>query len=213
MPDGRVDILQMLAKEPIVKPLPAHPQEKRVLLANITKPGYTGSLADYENDPMRTAAPEEKFSRSTIVGSITKDFVYDAHLDDSLFRFDVPKGYAIKTQKRHLVTEQEMLDFVRLLVGADGGVFPDQIMDIPSDVYNKYNHMPKSDRSPEIQKLMETVDHYDKILRDGERPMRAFLEHNAAWISFSVWVSTLEVESSRIRMRGSINRARAIATR
>ena len=39
-----------LAKEPIAKPLPAHPMEKRVLLANITKPGYTGSLADYEKE-------------------------------------------------------------------------------------------------------------------------------------------------------------------
>jgi NADH-quinone oxidoreductase subunit F len=39
-----------LAKEPIAKPLPAHPLEKRILLANITKPGYTGSLADYEKE-------------------------------------------------------------------------------------------------------------------------------------------------------------------
>jgi NADH-quinone oxidoreductase subunit F len=39
-----------LAKQPIAKPLPAHPREKRILLANITKPGYTGSLADYERE-------------------------------------------------------------------------------------------------------------------------------------------------------------------
>jgi NADH-quinone oxidoreductase subunit F len=39
-----------LAKQPIAKPLPAHPLEKRILLANITKPGYTGSLADYEKE-------------------------------------------------------------------------------------------------------------------------------------------------------------------
>jgi NADH-quinone oxidoreductase subunit F len=39
-----------LAKEPIAKPLPPHPLEKRILLANITKPGYTGSLADYEKE-------------------------------------------------------------------------------------------------------------------------------------------------------------------
>jgi NADH-quinone oxidoreductase subunit F len=36
-----------LPKQPLPKPLPAHPLEKRILLANITKPGYTGSLADY----------------------------------------------------------------------------------------------------------------------------------------------------------------------
>jgi len=38
-----------LQKEPIIKPLPAHPLEKRILLANICKPGYTGSIGDYEN--------------------------------------------------------------------------------------------------------------------------------------------------------------------
>ncbi len=39
-----------LPQQPIAKPLPAHPLEKRVLLGNITKPGYTGSLADYEKE-------------------------------------------------------------------------------------------------------------------------------------------------------------------
>jgi NADH-quinone oxidoreductase subunit F len=39
-----------LAQQPIAKPLPAHPLEKRILLANIDKPGYTGSLADYEKE-------------------------------------------------------------------------------------------------------------------------------------------------------------------
>ncbi len=39
-----------LPQQPIAKPLPAHPLEKRILLANLTKPGYTGSLADYERE-------------------------------------------------------------------------------------------------------------------------------------------------------------------
>ena len=39
---------------------------------------------------------------------------------------------------------------------------------------------------------------------DGEKPF---------WISFSVAVSTLEVASSSIRMRGSISNARAIEMR
>ena len=62
----------------------------------------------------------------TIVGSITNDIVYNADLDDSLFRFDVPKGYTVKTQKRHLVTEQEMIDYFRILVDFNDKVFPDQ---------------------------------------------------------------------------------------
>ncbi len=40
----------VLKQQPIAKPLPAHPLEKRVLLANMTKPNYSGSLADYERE-------------------------------------------------------------------------------------------------------------------------------------------------------------------
>lgn len=41
---GRLD------PEPLPRPPAPHPLEKRILLANITKPGYTGSLADYERE-------------------------------------------------------------------------------------------------------------------------------------------------------------------
>ena len=47
-----------LAKEPLPAPLPAHPLEKRILLANITKPGYKGSLADYEREGGYKALPK-----------------------------------------------------------------------------------------------------------------------------------------------------------
>lgn len=40
----------VLKTEPVAKPLPSHPLEKRILLANITKPGYSGSLTDYEHE-------------------------------------------------------------------------------------------------------------------------------------------------------------------
>ena len=41
------------------------------------------TLADYENDPNRDAAPEKDWSTGTIIGSIDKDIVYNAHLDDA----------------------------------------------------------------------------------------------------------------------------------
>jgi NADH-quinone oxidoreductase subunit F len=39
-----------LDPQPLPPVLPAHPLEKRILLANMSKPGYTGSLADYERE-------------------------------------------------------------------------------------------------------------------------------------------------------------------
>jgi len=141
------------------------------------------TLADYENDPSRNATPEKEASGGSIVGSIAKDIVYNADVDDSLFGFDVPQGFTIETLKRHFVSEQEMIDFVRVVVEANGRVFPDDIADIPSNLFNKYNDMPKTKRPPEGQKLIEMADHYGRIELHG-MPLREFLLDNADWISF-----------------------------
>ena len=77
-----------------------------------------------------------------------------------MFRFDVPAGYTVKTQKRHRVNEKEMIDFIRVLVQSNDNVFPRQIDDIPCDVYNKYRAMPKSARPPQAERLIETADYY-----------------------------------------------------
>ncbi len=44
----RIQTTGKLEARPLPPPQPPHPLEKRVILANIAKPGYTGSLADYE---------------------------------------------------------------------------------------------------------------------------------------------------------------------
>ena len=100
-----------------------------------------------------------------------------------LFRFEVPDGYTSTTQKRHIVTEQEMLEFMRVIAEANDGVFPDQIADVPSELHNKFIEMPKAERSPAGQKLIEMVDYYEKIQLRGY-PLREFLLENADWLSF-----------------------------
>jgi NADH-quinone oxidoreductase subunit F len=47
-----------LAPQPLPKPQPKHPLEKRILLANMTKPNYTGSIADYMREGGYTALPK-----------------------------------------------------------------------------------------------------------------------------------------------------------
>ena len=44
----RIKATSKLDQQPLPPVQPAHPLEKRILLANMSKPGYTGSLADYE---------------------------------------------------------------------------------------------------------------------------------------------------------------------
>jgi outer membrane lipoprotein-sorting protein len=141
------------------------------------------TLADYENDPMRNAKPERETSRGIIVGSIDNEIVYNANLDDSLFRFDVPEGYAVKTQKRHIVTEQEMIDCFRAMVEFNGKVFPDDLSQPSFDQLNKYRKMPAAARPPQAQKLIEIVDSYGKIQLSG-LPLREFLLEHADWNSY-----------------------------
>ena len=47
-----------LDQQPAPAPLAAHPLEKRVLMANVTKPGYTGSIDDYIREGGYTALPK-----------------------------------------------------------------------------------------------------------------------------------------------------------
>ncbi len=156
-------------------------KSKQLVEYHINQGGNT--LADYENDPRRNAEPEKECSWGTIVGSITKEIDYDADLDDSLFQFDVPKDYTIKTQKRHLVTEQEMIDYFRIMVDFNDKVFPNDLSQPSSDQLNKYREMPKTERPPQAQKLIETVDYYDQIRLRG-LPLREFLLEHADWDSF-----------------------------
>ena len=141
------------------------------------------TLADYENDPMRNATPEKEESGGTIVGGITNEIVYNADLDDSLFRFDVPKNYTLETQKRHLVTEQELIDYFRIVVDFNDKVFPDDLSQPDCDRLNKYRETPKAERPAHAQKLIEKEDYYEKIHLRG-RPLREFLIERADWNSF-----------------------------
>jgi outer membrane lipoprotein-sorting protein len=158
-------------------------QKTKQLVEYHINQGDNITLADYEKDPMRNAKPEKEASGGTIVGSIDSEIVYNANLDDSLFSFDVPKGYFVKTQKRHIVTEQEMIDYFRILVDFSNRVFPNDLSQPDSEQLNKYRKMPTAKRSPEAQKLIETEDYYEQIHLSG-LPLREFLLEHADWSSY-----------------------------
>jgi NADH-quinone oxidoreductase subunit F len=69
----RIRTTGKLAEEPLPPPQPAHPLEKRVLLANITKPGYTGSLADYEREGGYQALPKALAMKPEEIVAAVKD--------------------------------------------------------------------------------------------------------------------------------------------
>ena len=145
---------------------------KQLVEYRINQGGYV-TLADYENDPMRNAKPEKECAGGHIVGSIENNIVYNAQLDNSLFSFDIPEGFTVKTQNRHYVTEQEVIDSIRILANVNDGILPAQIANAPAAWINKYHRIPKPERSPQAQKLVETVDHYEEIGL-GTLPLRNF---------------------------------------
>ena len=156
-------------------------QKTKRLVKYCVNQGGNVTLADYENDFSHNTVTKKNPSRGMIVGGIFDEIDYNADLDDSLFRLDVPEGYSLTTKHRHFVTEQEMIDFIRLLVEANDQIFPDYILDVPSDLFNKLQKKPKAERSPQEQKLLDTIDHYEQMgLRDLPRE---FLEENADWLS------------------------------
>ena len=175
-------------------------QNSKKLIEYHINQGDNVTLADYEDDPRRNAEPEKEFSVGTIVGSVAKEIDYNADLDDSLFQFDVPKGYTIKTQKRHLITEQEMIDYFLIMVDFNDKVFPDDLSQPSSDQLNKYREMPKAERHPQAQKLIETVDYYEQIGLRG-LPLREFLLEHANWNSFRYFGKGVKLDQSQAQGR------------
>ncbi len=55
--DG-IEASDRLAEQPLPTPRPAHPSEKRLLLANLDKPGYRGSIEEYQASGGYTALPK-----------------------------------------------------------------------------------------------------------------------------------------------------------
>ena len=143
-------------------------------LVEVHIPG--ADIYDPDKDPARGVPPEEKWSRGTAAGSIDHDIVFDANLDDSLFRLEPPEGYTVKTEHRGHVTEKEMIDYLGVLAEFNDKTFPDQLFpfDISSDRVNKAWDKPTKDRTPAEQKLVETEDYY--IAKFYRMPTGVFVE-------------------------------------
>jgi len=141
-------------------------------------------IFDPDKDPARNNPPG-KFARGEGVGSVCSGFVFNAELDDSLFRLDPPADYAVQTIGRLYVTEKEMIDFLGLLADYNDHTFPEgnELAGVFNDRrHTKTMETPKEDRSATEQRFWETLGHYIEInLND---PIGEFIHHSTVESSF-----------------------------
>ena len=147
--------------------------KKTKQLVEIHSPG--ADIYDPEKDPARNTPPEKQWSL-TIPGHVEHDIVFDADLDDSLFRLEPPEGYTVKVQRRGQVTEKEMIDFLGIMADFNDKTFPDQPF-ISNDRVNKAWNKPRKDRTAAEQKLVEMTDYYTAKFQ--RNPVSLFIEDHA----------------------------------
>jgi hypothetical protein len=125
-------------------------------LVELHVPG--ADIYDPEKDPARDNPPGENWY-TTVPGDKQHDIVWDAELDDSLFRLEPPEGYALEVQRRGQITEKEMIDYLGVLADFNDKTFPDEGY-IPSDRINKAWDKAEKDRTAAENKIVKTVDFY-----------------------------------------------------
>ena len=158
--------------------------QKTKQLVEVHVPG--ADIFDYSKEPDRNNPPEKQSSTTRALAHAQHDIVLNSELDDSLFSFEPPKGYTVRTETegRGSVTEKEMIDYLGVLADFNGKTFPDQVFPfaISSDRVNKAWYKPEKDRTAAEQKLVETVDHYMKKFHS--MPIHLFIEDHAVENSF-----------------------------
>ncbi len=152
--------------------------KKSKQLIEIHCPG--ADIYDPDTDPARNTTPETAWS-TILPAHFEHDIVFDADLDDSLFRLEPPDGYTVKIQPRGQVTENEMIDYLGILADFNGKTFPDET-DIPNDRVNKAWNKPKKDRTAAEQKLIERKDYYIGTFQ--RMPVGLFVEDHTVEKSF-----------------------------
>ena len=131
--------------------------QKTKQLVEMRVPG--ADIFDPEKDPARNVTPGKAYKR-ICAGGIMHDIVYDTELDDSLFSLQPPEGYTLENKKRIYVAEKEMIDFLGILAGFNGNVFPDE-PGLPARQVNKvWLEKPEKDWTSAERKYIEAFNHY-----------------------------------------------------
>jgi len=101
-------------------------KSKRLVAINFN--GSDGNFYNPEKDPIgnNPVGKDPDPRRWSPMGTMLRDIVLDAKVDDSLFSLKAPEGYSVKHESASHVTEQEMLDYLGAFVEFNDRAFPDE---------------------------------------------------------------------------------------
>jgi hypothetical protein len=122
-------------------------KSKRLVAINFNGPD--GNFYNPEKDPIRNnpVGKDPDPRRWSLMGTMLRDIVLDAKVDDSLFSLTAPEGYSVKHESPTHVTEQEMLDYLRAFVEFNDRAFPDEAF----PAYSKLNKVNAAAGKPASQ--------------------------------------------------------------
>jgi hypothetical protein len=130
-------------------------------VAYVLRPG--AQKFDPETDPLMKNAPGRDGTRKDILGVMLRNIVVDANLDDSLFSFGPPKGFANEIKTKHEPTEADVVEWFGVLAQAHGNVFAPDIKE-SIQLLNKFLRKNDRDRTPAEQKLIDQQNLADQGL-------------------------------------------------
>ena len=100
-------------------------QESKGLVCLMTPGGPEFSDIDPDLAVAKSGPAETDFSKVEMARAKHHEIVVNPRIDASEFSLDPPAGYALQTQAKPTVTEEEMVEFLRVAAGLNGGTFPD----------------------------------------------------------------------------------------
>jgi hypothetical protein len=155
--------------------------ESKRLVGYCTTPG--DDYFDPTTAPDRDNPAEDRFSKGTIAGSINRDIVFDAQLDPSLFSLTPPEGFTVVVPpQRPKVTEDQMIEWLRLAAEANDGVFLELDRGANFKWHNAIATKAESDRSAAEQQYMKVAHRH--MLDGNRRPVQDFADEFAEARSF-----------------------------
>ena len=155
--------------------------ESKRLVKYCTTPG--NDYFDPQTAPDRHNVAEAQFSKGTIAGVIHRDIAFDAQLDPSLFSLTPPTGFVIvDPPQRVKVTEELMIQWLRLSAEANGGVFLGLERGINMQWHNAIVEKPETERTAAEQKYV--VAAYEHIRNGNTIPVQEFADSFTVASSF-----------------------------
>jgi outer membrane lipoprotein-sorting protein len=153
--------------------------QKTKKLVRMQIPG--ADICDLDQHPVRDATPEPH-SSSAAQGLIYSDFVFDAELDDSLFSFQPPEGYAVELDDYPQVTEKDIIEYLGLLAKCRDQTFPDQVSEFPFFPIDWINEVINKKHPTLVEK--QFVEKHMFFHKVNQKPFTRFAECNTAADSF-----------------------------